>query len=245
MADVRYLSTPGEHIDVTTTRDVRVLVVDDDPFVRSALRMVLDDASDIVVVGEAADGAAALAELGRHQVDVVLSDLAMPGTSGLDLLRTLADDAHAPPVVVLTNHIRDADIVAALAAGALGYVDKSGDPALAVEAIRRAASGDSVLSATVTRSLVEPLRRAVPSPQASTDWVSGLTDREQEIAAAVARGLSNEQIAELLRLSLSTVKTNVSRILSKTQLSNRVQISMLVHGIAFDAPQTSRVAGPV
>jgi DNA-binding NarL/FixJ family response regulator len=218
-------------ICMTPNQEIRVIVVDDDPFVRSALRMLVEDADGFQYVAEAGNGAAALEQIRTNPVDVVLSDLEMPVMGGLEFLRALRGMRSPPVAVVLSNHVTEDSVLAALQAGATGYIDKSADPAVVLDAVRQAAAGESLLSAAVTRNVITRLKGLAPQTQQGRDWTSDLTAREEEIARSVASGLTNDQIAERFTITLSTVKTNVSRILSKLQITNRVQIALVVHGI--------------
>jgi len=215
-----------------TDREIRVIIVEDDPFVRTALRRLMEDAPGMLLVGEAENGLQARTLIHAHGVDVVLSDLQMPEMTGIELIQVLSRTAGAPPVVVLSNHAGQDAVVDALRAGAIGYIDKNADPGVVIDAIRRAADGDSLLSPSVTRHVIGKLRAGPSSSAPSAAWEETLTAREVQIARAVADGLSNESIGDRLSVTLSTVKTNVSRILTKLHLTNRVQIAMTVHGIA-------------
>lgn len=209
----------------------RVLIVDDDPLVRSALALMLGGQDDLEVVGEAVDGRDGV-ELARSlRPDVVLMDIRMPRLNGLDATRELHSRADPPRVIVLTTFDADDHVVGALAAGADGFLLKDTPPVEIVAAIRRVAAGDPMLSPSVTRTLIHRLR---------TDDISGrtaqaearlatLTERETEVALAVGRGLSNAEIAGELFLSVPTVKAHVSRLFDKLTVTNRVQIAILVH----------------
>lgn len=209
---------------------ISVLVVDDDPFVRTALRAVVDSSSTLRVAGEAGDGADALRRVAALQPDVVLMDLQMPVMDGSTAIRRLGATPGGPPVVVLTNHLTDSHLFDALSAGATGFLVKDAGPTEIIAAIRAAHAGDAVLSAEVTRQVVDAFVDHGRRHDREL-WRGLLTSREREVALAVAAGHTNQQIADSLYMSLSTVKTNVSRIMDKLQLSNRVQIELLVHGI--------------
>ena len=210
---------------------IRVLLVDDDPLVRSALSLMLGGPGDIGVVGEAADGAEGLDRARELRPDVVLMDIRMPVLDGLEATRRLLRDPSPPRVIVLTTFDADENVVRAVAAGADGFLLKDTPPAQIVEAIRRVADGEAMLSPSATRSLVSR-GRADAAGDRSADArrrLEALTDREREVAVAVGAGLSNAEIAASLHLSVPTVKTHVSRLLDKLGATNRVQIAICVH----------------
>ncbi|MCP3422650.1 response regulator transcription factor [Nocardioides sp. STR3] len=210
---------------------IRVLLVDDDPLVRSALTLMLGGQSDIEVVGEAPDGAAGLAQVTEHEPDVVLMDIRMPVMDGLEATRLLCSRPSPPAVVVLTTFDADDHVLRAVEAGADGFLLKDTPPGDIVEAIRTVAAGDAMLSPSATRSLVSRLRSTAPSDRTSTaaERLSVLTERELEVAVCVGRGLSNSEVASELYLSIPTVKSHVSRLLTKLDATNRVQVAMVVH----------------
>jgi DNA-binding NarL/FixJ family response regulator len=217
----------------------RVLLVDDDPLVRSALRLMLGGQADLEVVGEAADGREGLrriAELGPH---VVLMDIRMPKMNGLEATRTLLgrSGASAPPkVIVLTTFDADEYVVEALAAGADGFLLKDTAPAEIVDAIRKVADGDPMLSPSVTRTLIARLRSGDHDDRAedAARRLAALTERERDVALAIGRGLSNAEVGAELHLSVPTVKTHVSRVFDKLGVTNRVQIAICVHDAGLD-----------
>lgn len=212
-------------------RVIRVLLVDDDPLVRSALTLMLGGQADIEVVGEAADGEAGLAQVAAHRPDVVLMDIRMPVMDGLEATRVLHSRPSPPAVVVLTTFDADDHVLRAVAAGADGFLLKDTPPGDIVGAIRTVAAGDAMLSPSATRSLVSRLRSTSPPDRSSTaaDRLAVLTERELEVAVCVGRGLSNSEIASELYLSIPTVKSHVSRLLTKLHATNRVQVAMVVH----------------
>ncbi len=175
----------------------RLLIVDDDPLVRSALTFMLGGQPDLEIVGEAGDGDEGLAMASRLRPDVVLMDIRMPGMNGLDATRRLMATDDPPRVLVLTTFDADEYVVEALAAGADGFLLKDTAPPQVVEAIRKVAQGDPMLSPTVTRSLIRRVAATSRSPEA-TARLADLTDREREVALAVGRGLSNAEIASEL-----------------------------------------------
>ncbi|MCX4578444.1 response regulator transcription factor [Streptomyces sp. NBC_01571] len=212
---------------------IRLLLVDDDPLVRAGLSFMMGGADDIEIVGEAADGSEVEALVDRTRPDVVLMDIRMPTVDGLAATERLRGRRDAPQVVVLTTFHADEQVLRALRAGAAGFVLKDTPPADIVDAVRRVAAGDPVLSPTVTRRLMEQAAGGPADTRRSTarDRIAVLNDREREVAVAVGRGASNAAIATELYMSVATVKTHVSRILAKLGLNNRVQIALL----AYDA----------
>ncbi|MDV6287822.1 response regulator transcription factor [Streptomyces sp. UP1A-1] len=212
---------------------IRLLLVDDDPLVRAGLSFMLGGADDVEIVGEAADGDEVAGLVDRTRPDVVLMDIRMPGVDGLTATERLRGRPDAPQVIVLTTFHADEQVLRALRAGAAGFVLKDTPPAEILDAVRRVAAGDPVLSPAVTRRLMEhavggaaDVRRTRARARIET-----LNEREREVAVAVGRGLANAAIAAELFMSVATVKTHVSRILAKLGLGNRVQIALL----AYDA----------
>jgi DNA-binding NarL/FixJ family response regulator len=205
---------------------IRVAVVDDQALVRLGLRALLESEEDTELVGEAADGRAALTLVRAQVPDVVLMDVRMPEMDGLEALRRIgAEPALAGVrVIVLTTFELDEYVFAALSAGASGFVLKDGEPAELLRAIRVVADGGSLLSPTVTRRVIEhftagPTRRTTPHP-----GIAELTDREREIVAWVATGRSNDEIAAELVVSPATVRTHVSRAMLKLRARDRAQL---------------------
>jgi len=215
---------------------IRLLVVDDDPLVRSALALMLGGQPDVEVVGEAVDGKEALRLVEELQPSVVLMDIRMPRMSGLQATRALHEGPDPPHVIVLTTFDADDHVVEALAAGADGFLLKDTAPPVILEAIRAVADGDPMLSPSVTRTLIDRIR--VDSGDDRAEVAQGrlavLTEREQEVARAVGRGLTNAEIARELHLSIPTVKAHVSRLFDKLRVTNRVQIAICVHDAGLD-----------
>ena len=210
---------------------IRVLIADDDALVRSALSMMLSGTDDIRVVAEVADGSEVAAAVDAYKPDLVLMDIRMPRMDGLAATELLRARADAPAVIVLTTFDADDQVLRALRAGAGGFLLKDTPPVKILEAVRLVAAGEAMLSPTVTRQLLEHLadggadaRRA-----SAADLLDRLTDREREVAIAVAQGKSNAEIAGELYMSVATVKAHVSRVLTKLELNNRVQIALLAH----------------
>ncbi|MEU4133900.1 response regulator transcription factor [Streptomyces wuyuanensis] len=210
---------------------IRLLIVDDDPLVRAGLTFMLGGAEDIEIVGEGADGAEAVELAERLRPDVVLMDVRMPRMDGLAATERLRARPDAPEVVVLTTFHADEQVLRALRAGAAGFVLKDTAPAEIVDAVRRVAGGEPVLSPAVTRRLMTQVVEAAPDERRSRARarLDALAERELEVAVAVGRGRSNAEIAAGLYMSVPTVKTHVSRALAKLGLNNRVQIALLVH----------------
>ena len=209
----------------------RVLIVDDDPLVRSALTLMLGGQTDLEVVGEAPDGRAALTACDALSPDVVLMDIRMPVLGGLEATRELHRRADPPRVIVLTTFDADEHVVGALAAGADGFLLKDTPPPRIVEAIRAVAAGEPMLSPTATRTLIDRIRQESGDDRAATAQASldRLTERELDVALEVGRGHSNAEIAGRLHLSVPTVKAHVSRLFDKLHVTNRVQIAIVVH----------------
>jgi DNA-binding NarL/FixJ family response regulator len=197
---------------------IRVLIADDQPLMRAGFRAVLE-ASGFEVVAEAADGEEAIRAAGRHKPDVVLMDVRMPGTDGIEATRRLPRDR----VLVLTTFGLDEYIVEALRAGASGFLTKDAPTHELVAAVRAVAAGDAVLSPAVTRRLLDRVARRLPSAAGSPHGAEALTEREREVLRLLASGLSNAEIAAALVVAEPTVKTHVSNLLGKLGLRDRVQ----------------------
>jgi DNA-binding NarL/FixJ family response regulator len=196
-----------------------VVVVDDQEMVRAGIAALLGAQPDIEVVGEAADGAAALAEADRTTPDVVVMDIRMPGMDGL----TATEKMTGPRVLVLTTFDADEYVYRALRAGASGFLLKGARPAELAEAVRIVAAGDALLAPSVTRRLVEQVVSAGLTPSMSPRGTPELTAREREVLLLLARGLSNAEIADRLVVAEQTVKTHVSHVLAKLGLRDRAQ----------------------
>jgi DNA-binding NarL/FixJ family response regulator len=208
----------------------RVLLVDDDPLVRSGLTMMLRGAEGIEVVGEVADGADVADAVRRAAPDVVLMDIRMPVMDGIAATRALARRGTAPQVIVLTTFGADDTVLAAIRAGAAGYLLKHTEPEQIVDAVRRAGRGEPVLSPSVARTLINHAASGADSrADQARARLAVLSERERQIAAAVAEGLSNTEIGARLHVSAGTVKAQVSSALSKLGLDSRIQLALLAH----------------
>jgi DNA-binding NarL/FixJ family response regulator len=210
---------------------VRVLLVDDDALVRAGLRMILSSADDLEVVGEADDGVRAVAAVREHRPDVVLMDIRMPVLDGITATAALRRLAAPPQVIVLTTFQADEQVMSALRAGASGFLLKDTPPAEIVAAVRLVAAGEAMLSPSVTRTLLSHFGdlEATERRRVATERLATLTDRERDVAIAVGSGASNAEVAAALFLSEATVKAHVSRLLTKLDVANRVQIAIVVH----------------
>ena len=214
---------------------ISLAVVDDDPMVRAALRMMLGGSSGITVVAEAGDGEEALRVVPASGADVVLMDIRMPVRDGLSATEELLRTHPGLKVIVLTTFDTDDMVLRALRTGAAGFLLKDTKPAKLVEAIRSVAAGQPMLSPSVTAQLIAAVTRDEPTAAArdrtrsARDVLAGLTEREGDVADGVARGLSNAEIAAELFLGVPTVKTHVGRIFAKLGVENRVQVAILVH----------------
>lgn len=210
---------------------VTVLVVDDDALVRRGLQLVLSSDPELVLVGEAADGAEAVTAARELRPDVVLMDLQMPVLDGVEATRRMRRLDGPPLVLVLTTFHLDAYVLDALEAGARGYLLKDTAPRELTRAVHLVAGGESIFSASVTEKLVHRLSDGAAGGRAdeARRRLATLTERERAVAEAVADGLSNAGIGEALFLGEATVKTHVSRILAKTGAENRVQVALLVY----------------
>jgi DNA-binding NarL/FixJ family response regulator len=206
---------------------IRVLIVDDDALVRAGLSMMLGGTDDIRVVAEAGDGAEVSSAVDAYRPDVVLMDIRMPGVDGLAATERLRSREDAPEVIVLTTFDADEHVLRALRAGAAGFLLKDTPPPEIMRAIRLVAAGEAMLSPTVTRRLIEHV--ADDGLAAPRELLDRLTDREREVAVAIGQGKSNADIAAELYMSVATVKAHVSRLLTKLELGNRVQIALLAH----------------
>jgi len=211
---------------------IRVVLADDQALVRGGFRALLDAQDDLEVVGEAGDGAAAVALALELRPDVVLMDVRMPGTDGLEATRRMTDDERLADVkvVILSTFDLDEYVFEAIRAGANGFLVKDTEPAELVRAVRAVVAGDALLSPRVTRRLIEEFatRARTPGP-ASGPGLDVLTEREREVVALVAEGLSNDEIAAHLFMSSATAKTHVSRAMGKLAARDRAQLVVFAY----------------
>ncbi|TKK83634.1 response regulator transcription factor [Herbidospora galbida] len=221
---------------------IRVLLVDDQPLLRTGFRFILEAETDVTVVGEAGDGSTAMDQSRALLPDVVLMDIRMPGMDGIEatrrIVRDAAPSAHVPRVLVLTTFDLDEYIVEALRAGASGFLLKDVPPAELVQAIRVVAGGDAIVAPSVTRRLLDKFASRLPSAQqqASPTRLARLTERELEVLKLIAKGLSNAEIARELVVSETTVKTHVGNVLTKLGLRDRVQAVVLAYETGLITP---------
>jgi DNA-binding NarL/FixJ family response regulator len=207
---------------------IRVLVADDEPLIAAGVRTVLESAGDIAVVAEAADGRAAVEEAIRHRADVAVIDINMPLLDGLSAVAELGRRAPCVRAVVLTSFGAEPNVVRALESGTAGFVLKNCLPEELIRAVRAAHDGEAYLSPSVTRMVMGMVTAAEPERrQEAADRLAVLTAREADVVALVAEGLSNADIGRRLHMSEATIKTYVSRILTKLGCANRVQAAML------------------
>jgi len=217
---------------------LRVVIADDQALVRAGFRMILSADQALEVVGEAPDGATAVAVVRELAPDVVLMDVRMPVLDGLEATRQIMDSvAAAPRVIMLTTFDIDEYVYTALRAGASGFLLKDVTPEQLVASVKLVAAGDALLAPTITRRLVERFASPPPSvvPRVMPE-VEGLTPREREVLVLLARGLSNAELAEQLVVSEATVKTHVARILGKLGLRDRVQAVVLAYETGLVTP---------
>jgi DNA-binding NarL/FixJ family response regulator len=218
---------------------IRVVIADDQGMVRAGLRALLSAEDDIEVAGEAADGEQAVEVVRRTRPDVVLMDVRMPGVDGIEATRRLAEHSSLSgvKVLVLTTFELDEYVFEALRAGAGGFLLKDEEPAELVRAVRIVASGESLLSPSVTRRVVEKFAGGVsPAAAVSVDGLDELTEREREIVALVGTGLSNHEIADQLVISPATARTHVSRAMLKLSARDRAQLVVFAYEAGLVAP---------
>ena len=224
---------------------IRVLIADDQPLIRTGIRGVLDLEDDVLVVGEVADGEAAIRRAHGERADIVLMDIRMPGLDGIEATRRIRADENLAGVriIILTTFDTDDNVVAALYAGASGFLGKGASPGEIVDAVRIVANGEALLSPRSTRALIERFlalpQRNLESRQQLSRWasmVADLTEREREVLVMVARGLSNEQIGEALSISSFTVKTHVNRAMVKLDAHDRAQLVVFAYRARLAQP---------
>jgi DNA-binding NarL/FixJ family response regulator len=220
---------------------IRVLLVDDQSLVRMGFRMILEAETDITVVGEAGDGAAAVSMTAALRPDVVLMDVRMPGVDGIDATAAITAAGGPAKVLILTTYDLDHYVYAGLRAGASGFLLKDAPPADLLAAIRTVADGAAVLAPSTTRRLIDRFVPLLPDPERTTrrdSLLEALTDREIEVFRLLARGQSNREIASELFLSESTIKIHVGHILAKLNLRDRVQAVVLAYESGLITPES-------
>jgi DNA-binding NarL/FixJ family response regulator len=232
-------SLAGRRVTIT------VLLVDDQALLRKGFRMILEEEPGISVVGEASNADEAVALASRLNPDVVLMDVRMPGTDGIEATDQIVRSGSSSRILILTTFDLDEYAFAGLRAGASGFILKDVPPQELVGAIRAVASGDAVISPRVTRRLLDTVAHQLPGGAPDQAHGSGrldeLTERELEVLAAVAEGLSNAEIADQLFISDATVKTHVRRILSKLDLRDRVQATVFAFQVGLVKPSSDRL----
>lgn len=217
---------------------VRVVVVDDETLVRAGFRVLLESENDLQVVGEAADGTEAVRVIRELRPDVALMDIRMPGLNGIEAIRALFGSPSPVPVrvLVLTTFDLDEYVFEALRAGAAGFLLKDTPPARLIDAVRVIATGESLLSPGVTRRLIETYVRRPGYPGPVTRSLDGVTGRERDVLGLIARGLSNNEIAAELYLTVGTVKTHVSHLLTKLGARDRAQLVIAAYESGLAGP---------
>lgn len=220
---------------------IRVLLADDQALVRGGFRLVLESAADIVVVGEVGEGEAAVAAVADLHPDIVLMDIRMPGMNGIDATRRIANDEtlRATRVLIVTTFEIDEYVFSALRAGASGFVLKDIEPSDLLVAVRVVASGEALLSPTVTRRLIADFTARSEVRPVSPKSLADLTDREREVLAQVALGKSNDEIGVELFMSPATAKTHVSRAMSKLGARDRAQLVIAAYESGLVVPGRS------
>ena len=222
--------TETEGPDMDAER-IRLVVVDDDPLVRTGLGLILGGAADLQVIGEASDGAEGITLVGELRPDVVLMDIRMPVMDGLAATAEILARPDAPKIIVLTTFDSDDLVLRALQAGASGFLLKDTPPSKMVEAIRAVDAGETTLSPSVIEQVIAVATRSAADDRAqrAARELDRLTEREREVAVAVGQGLSNAEIAARLYMSIATVKAYVTRLFYKRGVDNRVQVAITVH----------------
>ena len=218
---------------------IRVVLADDQALVRGGFRMILDARDDLEVVGEAQDGAEAVALTELHRPDVVLMDVRMPGVDGIEATARIVASGSAARIIVLTTYDADEPVFAALRAGASGFLLKDVRPSELVDAIRIVAGGDALLAPSVTRRLLDRFAAELPGEGSAVPDLRDLTERELEVLRLVALALSNAEIAARLVVTEATVKTHVSSMLRKLGLRDRVQAVVLAYDAGVVRPRSS------
>jgi DNA-binding NarL/FixJ family response regulator len=229
---------------------IRTLVVDDQALVRAGVRVLLETTPDIEVVGEAGDGNEAVRLAERLRPDVVLMDIRMPRSDGIEATRRILAAAPVTNVLMLTTFADDDNVYGALAAGAVGFMVKDSEPDAMIDAVRRAARGEPLLAPAVLARVVDRARRAHDAeqgagarPDPDADLLGPLTGRERDVLALIGAGLSNAEIAARLHLGVTTVKTHIVALLEKLGARNRVQAGILAHRLGLVDDEFRPVTG--
>jgi DNA-binding NarL/FixJ family response regulator len=218
---------------------IKVVIADDQALVRGGFRMILDAKEDMDVVGEAADGAEAVALVAQGEPDVVLMDVRMPGVDGIEATTRIAGSGSRARIIILTTHDLDEYVLAALRAGASGFLLKDVRPPDLVESIRVVARGDALLAPSVTRRLLDKFTAVLADDSGDATLLEELTEREVEVLRLVSLALSNAEIAARLVLTEATVKTHVSSILRKLDLRDRVQAVVFAYDVGLVRPRSA------
>jgi DNA-binding NarL/FixJ family response regulator len=216
---------------------IRVLVVDDQALLRGSFRVLVDTAPGLTTVGEAGNGVEAVTMARAERPDVVLMDVRMPEMDGIEATRQICAELPDTRVLMLTTFDLDAYVYSALRAGASGFLLKDTPPADLLAAIRVIAAGESLLAPSVTRRLIEEFTSRPEPARVVARELSSVTEREREVLALIARGLSNTEVAEHLHVGVATVKTHVSRLLSKLQARDRAQLVIVAYETALVRPR--------
>jgi DNA-binding NarL/FixJ family response regulator len=225
--------------------EIRVLIADDEALVRAGFRMLVDSAADLRVVGEASDGVQAVRQATALRPDVVLMDIRMPVMHGLEATRVILDSHRAPlpRILIVTTFDEDEHVFAALRSGASGFVLKDTPPEQLLDAIRIVAAGDALLTPSVTRRLITEFARIPHAVPPADGALAQLTGREREVLEQVAAGLSNAEIAARLQVSIATVKTHVSRLLTKLNGRDRAQLVVRAYESGIASPGQHQAGG--
>lgn len=215
---------------------IRVAIVDDQQLVRAGFSLVISSQPDMEVVIEAGNGASAVRLLKDHPVDVVLMDVRMPEMDGLEATQLITERGDSPKIIILTTFDLDEYVLAAIRAGASGFLLKDAPPEDMLEAIRTVHAGDAVIAPSSTRRLLSHVAAHLPAPQAPSPLLDSLTDREREVLVLMARGKSNSEIAAELFVAEATVKTHVGRVLAKLGARDRVQAVVSAYELGLVHP---------
>ncbi|WP_227997833.1 response regulator [Nocardia australiensis] len=219
---------------------IRVLIADDEALVRAGLRVLVDSAPDLTVLGEAGNGGEAVRLTRQLRPDVVLMDIRMPLMDGLEAMRHIAaGGVVGPHVLIVTTFDQDEHVFEALRSGASGFILKDSPPEQLLHAIRVVANGDALLTPSITRRMISAFARQPSAPSSPPAALAALTDREREVLEHVAAGRSNAEIADALYVSVATVKTHVGRLLTKLTARDRAQLVVLAYETGIAVPGSS------